>query len=94
LAVDDNALSIGSTRVWIARIRGKWRWQVALGLAEEVRVTSVAGGTATDGIVFLNVAVGVHAARARARILTALSNASKVVLTMSLNGTLWPATLG
>ena len=94
MAVDDDALSIGSARVWIARILGKRRWQVAFGFAEEERVSGVARRTVTDGVVFLHVAVCVEAACTGARILTTLANASKVVLTVSLNGTLWLATLG
>jgi len=62
LAIDDNTLSIGSTRIRIARILGKRRWQVALRLTEEEGIAGVAWGTVTDGVVFLDVAVGVDAA--------------------------------
>ena len=64
LVVDDDTLSIGSTRIWIARILGKRRWQVAFGFGftEEERVSGVARGTVTDGVVFLHVAVCVEAA--------------------------------
>ena len=40
----------------------------------------------------LYVAIGIDSTRSRARVLTPLSYASQVVFTMSLNGTLWPAT--
>ena len=60
MAVENCAQSIGATRVWVARILG-W-WDVALCLAEEVWVTSVARWTAADRVVILNVAVGIDAA--------------------------------
>ena len=64
MAVENCTQSIGSTRVWVARILGLWKgwWDVALCLAEEVWVTSVAWWTAADRVVILNVAVGIDAA--------------------------------
>jgi len=75
LAVDDCALSVGSTRIRIARILGFWRWNVALSLAEEERITGIAWRTVTDRIVVFDVAVGVNTTGARTRILTTLANA-------------------
>jgi hypothetical protein len=95
LTIEDGAESIGATRVGIARILGLrqgWR-NVALSLAKEERVSSVAWWAVADGIVIFDIAVGIDTARSWAGVLTTLANTGKIRLAVSLDGTLRPATL-